>query len=71
MSAGVPLQAPTDHRRGCRHRYLHTNNLAYEPVLCEPDISYKRAGLGMFWSLLSPVSPSMPCRSCFTPSLIG
>jgi lipopolysaccharide transport system permease protein len=56
MTASVPLRTSISSDRGWRHGYMHARDLAYELVLRELKIRYKRSTLGIAWSLLNPLS---------------
>lgn len=52
MTAAARIRS--DH--GWRHVYVHARDLAYELVLRDLRIRYKRSTLGILWSLLNPLS---------------
>ena len=56
MTASAPSNTPISFDRGWRHVYRHTLDLAYELVLRDLKIRYKRSTLGIAWSLLNPLS---------------
>ncbi|MET4023750.1 ABC transporter permease [Bradyrhizobium sp. S3.2.12] len=56
MTASAPSSIPINSDRSWRHIYLHARDLAYELVLRELKIRYKRSSLGIAWSLLNPLS---------------
>lgn len=56
MMASTPSSIPIGSDSGWRHVYWHARDLAYELVLRELKIRYKRSTLGIAWSLLNPLS---------------